>query len=546
MQRTSPSPARSYDVSSPHRADLSDIFNQDRNSPARHRQILETSRIEHTRVREEAERVLQEARLKEERDRVLQERRKEEERIKTEQELAAERVRLNTLKAKKIEMPPLLPDPEPPVAPKVAPKPAPPAAVSPPANSLNGQHSTPQLNGANSSQSIATPVQPSSSLFAAKAAPAPVPSPTPPAPVPAPTAKPANSVLSIGGIVNGTTTQTNGANGATATASAAPPSAPAAPAIDRYTVIHQNLKGLRKLMIEQAKVNRALKERMGDMRREIRKCMGQLTSGAPGVNRSQQQRIITLLREALANQVQSQLIDPSDYVFEPRQPVQGALHNEPALPSLFLYLLNVFSKGAISQFINEASARPETADPVGVCVAATISEPDFLWRGKSMIDILLAKFRIVCPVLFGYRGNEGTKPGRTALGWWMDGGIFIEEQQHMDRMTGLGAGFAAISLRKFAASKKQNPFPARHYWTAMARIVNTPAAEISNTQCIVLKAMIENYEGKFIDAYGSAAIVALRTALIEFPARAPKKHAAVTSLEVLATLLKKNTGLSLG
>lgn len=163
-----------------------------------------------------------------------------------------------------------------------------------------------------------------------------------------------------------------------------------------------------------------------------------------------------------------------------------------------------------------------------------------------MIDILLAKFRIVCPVLFGYRGSEKTEQGRARLGWWKDSGRWIGEQQHMDRMTGLGAGFAAISLRKFAASKKQNPYPARHYWTAMARIVNTPAVEISNTQCIVLKAMIENYEGKFIDAYGSAAVVALRTALVEFPARAPTKGAAVHSLEVLATLLKKNTGLTLG
>ncbi|KAK4679654.1 hypothetical protein QC764_206050 [Podospora pseudoanserina] len=544
MQRASPSPARSYDVASPHRADLAEIFNQDRNSPARHRQILETSRQEHTRIREEAERVLQEARLKEERDRVLEQRRKEEERIKTEQELAAERVRLNELKAKKIEIPPLLPDPEPP---KPAPKPTPPAAV-PPANKVDEPKPTSVLNGAGPFGSTAPTAQPSSGLFSAKAPPAPTPSPSPPVPAVAPAAKPANSVLGIGGLLNGTS-QTNGTAGTTGAVPAAPPVAPTAlavPTIDRYTVIHKNLKGLRKMMAEQAKTNRALKERMGDMRRELRKCIGQLSAGAPGVNRSQQTKITNLLREALANQVQSQLIDPSDYVFEPRQPVEGAARNEPALPSLFIYLLNIFSKGAISQFINEASARPETADPVGVCVAATISEPDFLWRGKSMIDILLAKFRIVCPVLFGYRGSEKTEQGRARLGWWKDSGRWIGEQQHMDRMTGLGAGFAAISLRKFAASKKQNPYPARHYWTAMARIVNTPAVEISNTQCIVLKAMIENYEGKFIDAYGSAAVVALRTALVEFPARAPTKGAAVHSLEVLATLLKKNTGLTLG
>jgi nucleoporin GLE1 len=231
---------------------------------------------------------------------------------------------------------------------------------------------------------------------------------------------------------------------------------------------------------------------------------------------------------------------------EPRNPVQGAAHNGPQLPSLFLYLLNVFAKATISQFINEAGARPETADPVGVCIAATFSEPEFLWRGVSLIDILIAKFRIVCPVLFGYKGSEKTEQGRQRLGWWKENGSWILEQQHMDRMTGLGAGFAAISLRKFASSKKENPYPPRNYWTAMARIVNTPSAEISNTQCVVLKSMIQNYEQKFVDFYGTAGLAALHTSLIEFPARASEKSASVESLEVLAQMLKRDTGLVIG
>ena len=84
------------------------------------------------------------------------------------------------------------------------------------------------------------------------------------------------------------------------------------------------------------------------------------------------------------------------------------------------------------------------------------------------------------------------------------------------------------------------------YWTAMAKIINTPATEISNTQCVVLKAMVEHYEHKFVEFYGTAAIVALRTALIEFPNRAPEKSASVNSLKVLAQLLKRESGGSLG
>lgn len=259
----------------------------------------------------------------------------------------------------------------------------------------------------------------------------------------------------------------------------------------------------------------------------------------------QQHKIIIILKEALSNQMGSQPVDSSAFVVTPREPVQGATHNDPALPSLFFYLLNILAKAAISQYINEGGPRPETADPVGVVVAATFSEPDFLWRGQSLIDVIIAKFRVVCPVLFGYRGNEKMEGGRQSLGWKKEGGHWIHEQAHMDRMTGLGAGFASISLRNFGKSKKTNPYPPRQYWTALAKIVNTPAGEISNTQCVVLKSMIANYEAKFFDAYGTAAVAALRTALIEFPARATEKTAAVTSLRVQAQLIQKEYGLAL-
>ena len=245
------------------------------------------------------------------------------------------------------------------------------------------------------------------------------------------------------------------------------------------------------------------------------------------------------------NQVGSRLVDANDFVLAPREPVQGAAHNDAPMPSIFFYLLNILAKAAISQYINEGGPRPETADPVGVVMAATFSEPEFLWRGESLIDILIAKFRVVCPVLFGYRGNEKMEGGRQSLGWKKEGGHWIHEQAHMDRMTGLGAGYASISLRNFGKSKKKNPYPPRYYWTALAKIVNTPSAEISNTQCVVLKAMIANFESKFLDAYGTAAVAALRTALIEFPARASQKSSAVTSLVVQAQLINKEYGLSL-
>ncbi|KAG4221973.1 hypothetical protein PC116_g29551 [Phytophthora cactorum] len=173
------------------------------------------------------------------------------------------------------------------------------------------------------------------------------------------------------------------------------------------------------------------------------------------------------------------------------------------------------------------------------------SKDVYLWRGKTLIDILMAKLRVVCPVIFGYRGSEKTENGRLRLGWKKTEAGWAPEQQHSDRMKGLGAGYAAIALRNFSNSKNTNPWPPSRYWTSIARIVNTPPAEISNTQCVVLRAMIESSEEKFIQFYGSAAIAALRKALVEFPEKAVDKTPGVSGLQVLAQILKRDVGLEL-
>ncbi|KAB5531301.1 GLE1-like protein-domain-containing protein [Coniochaeta sp. 2T2.1] len=568
------SPARrsyNYVPSSP----LSEILYTDRNSEARHKQMLEASRREHERVHQLAKKALEDHRREEERRQIVELERREQERIRKEKELAAERKRLHELQAQKIEIPP-----EPP-KPKTAPTPTAPAsgafgAKAPTTSTSTASAASAATSSAfgakpltSASQTSAGPsTQPAATTSATKSSTQPAPAaPSNPfgqAPSkPAASQQPAAVASPFAAALQKTSSpfvqaqaqapaatasspfaaaakqapaqQQNGATGSQAPAKAAPRGP------DRYEVIHKNLKDLRRLMMDQAKQNPALKNRMGDMRREIRKIIGQLTNGAGAKGNSVQiKRIQHLIKEALVNDVRSQLVDPSILVLEPREPQQGA-ENNGEVPSLFLYLLNIFAKTAINQFINEAGPRPETADPVGVTVAAIFAEPSFLWRGKSLIDILLAKFRVVCPVLFGHNGNEKYEDGRRRLGWHKEGGSWVPEQQHFDRMTGLGAGYAAISLRNFNRSKKKNPFPPTNYWTAFARIVNTPPAEISNTQAIVLKAMIQHYDGKFLEAYGNAAREALRIALVDFPRKCPAQTPATQSLQVLAQTLKKES-----
>ena len=280
------------------------------------------------------------------------------------------------------------------------------------------------------------------------------------------------------------------------------------------------------------------------MRREIRKSMGQLTGGK-GANNKPISKIKEALRESLSGNIPSPLVNVATFVVEDRQPQPDAVHNGDQFPSLFIYLMNIFAKSIISQFINECGASPKSADPIGVVAAHIFSDKDFQWRGGSMIDILLAKLRRVCPVLFGVRGSDRTTQGRDAIGWRKDQGRYMPEQMHFDRMAGLGAGFAAVALRDFSKANKANPYPPTNYWRALAGIVNTPASQVSDTQYIVLKAMIDGHEQRFLQFYGDAGLAALRLALVEFPKKAPQGSAAAGGLKVLGEVLRTEKGLDL-
>ncbi|KAI1470007.1 GLE1-domain-containing protein [Daldinia caldariorum] len=542
MAGSSPAARKSQQWSSPDRSRLSSIqgiLGEPRNTAITHHDALIQAQAEHDRVREAAIRVYHDHELQEERKRlleqqkwILEQQKLEEERIRAEERLRAEEERLRALKAKTV--PKLPPEPPTPVAQMNGSATAQPQIQPTPTTANSGATSNLKQSPFGAQQpSLGNGLNGHANGTAQSSLPQPFGQPkailqSQPLSSPSPFTQPAKAVVPP--------------------SNARPAAAPGTPLvsteIDRYVEIHRNLKKLRSSLLQQSKMSPTLKKRMGDMRRELRKNMGQLV-GEKGGNKKQIAAIQALLDESLNGSVPSELVDPSDYITDKREPVGGALHNEPHLPSLFLYLLNHFSKAVINQFINECGAQPKTADPIGVIVAMIFSKDVYLWRGKTLIDILMAKLRVVCPVLFGYRGSEKTENGRLRLGWKKTGAGWAPEQQHSDRMKGLGAGYAAIALRNFSNSKNTNPWPPSKYWASMAQIVNTPPAEISNTQCIVLRAMIESSEEKFIQFYGNAAIAALRKALVEFPEKAVDKTPGVSGLQVLAQILKRDIGLEL-
>lgn len=235
-------------------------------------------------------------------------------------------------------------------------------------------------------------------------------------------------------------------------------------------------------------------------------------------------------------------VDPNMVTVTPRDPVEGAVNNG-ELPALFIYLMNIFAKAVVAQFIDEAGVTTKAAEPIGVVAVSIFANKDFVWRDESLIDILMCKMRVSCPVLFGLRGNEKTEEGRARLGWKKGDGQWVSDQVHNTRMTGLGAGYAAIALRDFSKTKMKNPWSPSNYWRSLASIVDTPPEEASNTQYTVLKAMIENSEQRFLQFYGDVGRHALFVALVVFPARALEQTVAVKALAVLGDKLRRDVGL---
>ena len=299
----------------------------------------------------------------------------------------------------------------------------------------------------------------------------------------------------------------------------------------RYLAIHARLKTFRRSFWASAKADPALKNKVGDMRRALRTSVGQLIEGK-GVNTQPTQRVKAVFQQAFS--LPSPPIDIRDYLATiPADPA-----STPAsawqVPSLFIWTLSIFAKAIIAQFTTESGVSTHTAEPTGILLVQILSLEEFQFvpppgagPAVPMIDILLAKYHSACPLLWGIHGPESTAAGKRRLGWRIEerNGArgFVPDQQHYDRMNGLGAGYAAIALRNFSKTKLRNPYPPVHFWESLAGIVNVAPEQVTTTHLVVLRAMLENCTERFLLFYGNVGVAALRLSLVEFPGRLPGK-----------------------
>lgn len=310
----------------------------------------------------------------------------------------------------------------------------------------------------------------------------------------------------------------------------------------KYLQLHAQMKKFRvEFQNEHKQKTSPLKGPVGDARREIRTRLGQITTERPDSVAAIKRLRLNCFDIAL--NTQGPMIDIRPYIISQQIPPL-ANEAEAAYPAFLLYLWICFEKSLLKQFEKEAASEDgRTIQEIGLIAASLLSDPKYMWRGVPLSDIILAKFHRVCPPLFGIRGDMNTAQGQDRLGWRLIDKNPPSTESYSQRLRGLGAGYAAMSLRSF--NGKSPAIPMSEYWRALVSICNTPSEDLWPGHFALIGGLVRDYYKKFLAQYGVPARGVLRRAILELPARAPARcKDAAGTVSVLAEGWKKE-GISL-
>ncbi|KAL5113942.1 hypothetical protein ACEQ8H_008160 [Pleosporales sp. CAS-2024a] len=285
----------------------------------------------------------------------------------------------------------------------------------------------------------------------------------------------------------------------------------------KYLELHARMKQFRLAFANEHKQKISpLKEKVGDSRRNIRLRLGQVNT-----DRKDSVSAIKKLREDSFNvalNTPGPMVDIRPFIVS-RQLPPMANEAEAQYPAFLLYTWICFEKSVLKQFEKEAAALDgRTIQEIGLIAASLLADERYMWRGIPLTDIVLAKLHRICPILFGVRGSMDTAEGRIRLGWLER---CITSEEYGQRMRGLGAGFAALSLRAFNA--KAPAVPMSEYWRTLVSICNTPPDSLWPGHFALIHGLTRDYYKKFLNFYGAQARAVLRRATIDLPARAPPR-----------------------
>lgn len=288
----------------------------------------------------------------------------------------------------------------------------------------------------------------------------------------------------------------------------------------KYLALHARMKQFRVAFADQHKQKgNPLKDAVGNTRRNIRLRLGQINT-----DRKDSVAAIKRLREDsfnIALTTPGPTVDIRPYLVSQDIP-QLANEQEAQYPAFLLYMWICFEKFVLKQFEKEAaSSDGRTIQEIGLIAASLLADQRYMWKGIPLTDIVIAKLHRIAPLLFGVRGTMNTAEGRIRLGWLPIDKNSPSEEQYGQRMRGLGAGYAALSLRSFNA--KAPAVPMSEYWRAIVSICNTPTDSLWPGHFALLYGLTRDYYKKFLTFYGAQARGVLRRATIDLPARAPPR-----------------------
>lgn len=304
----------------------------------------------------------------------------------------------------------------------------------------------------------------------------------------------------------------------------------------KYLALHQRMKQFWKpFKKDSARKDNPLKGPVGDLRRDMRKATGQVT-----VKRDDSRIVITKLRAMLgmARDAGGPTVDIRPFIVSHPIP-QLANEAEAQYPAILLYAFICFEKFILKQFESEApNEEGRIIQELGAIAASLFVDKNFAWKDIPMTDLLLAKLHRICPILFGIQGPENTENGLARLGRIKD--CRADINVYNQRMIGLGAGYAALSLRAVL----KPAIPMSEYWRAVSSICNVPTQELTRGHFMVLKGLVKDSPNKVIAYYGAQGTALLRRATVVLPKRAPERAKEEASLVSVLPELWKLPGIA--
>lgn len=335
----------------------------------------------------------------------------------------------------------------------------------------------------------------------------------PPAPVqqtqPAPTATPQAAP-----VVNASTPAAPAAPATAAQPASSQPPADILEVHRKYLTLHGAMKQFRKQFQDAHKdKSDPLKPFIGDIRRNMNKRMGQIT-----IDLQDSRNAINMIRAECFQKA----IDAGGPTIDLRPfLVSHQITNDAdaQYPQLLLYAWICFEKSLIRQWYNEASKEDgRIISQLSLIAASLYLDTKFMCKAEvPMTDTLLAKLHRICPILFGIRGDLGAN--RAGLGLDKIHPNEADMNRYSQLMTGVGAGYAALTHKKFP--KKAPAIPISEYWRTVVLMCNTPAEALYPAHFLVLQGLLRDNIRKFIVTYGVAAQAVLRRATVDLPNRVP-------------------------